>query len=301
MGANLSGEAGAHDSAVRAGRYDGPVRTARCPEIERGVGKAVLCREHSGSQRKRCNRPSSARGAGWIYRSRCLQLPRRESDAVRQNSLRSLQGFRVGDPRCQRDYRALCQSLCACEDGQGACRPHPRQSWKVQLRFARSGDACTSRGRTYAAVAKARPRACALQWCGTIGWISRRGTQPHRLHHHCVGRAYIKAGTLRALAVTSKTRSQVQPDVPTMTESGYPEIEGDNWVGILVPARTSKDIVNLLHREIVKIIGMSDMKERLTTLGFDLVASTPEEFDSRIRDEIEKWGHVIRAGHIKPQ
>jgi tripartite-type tricarboxylate transporter receptor subunit TctC len=112
---------------------------------------------------------------------------------------------------------------------------------------------------------------------------------------------YIKAGTLRALAVTSKTRSQVQPDVPTMAESGYPEIEGDNWVGILVPARTSKDIVNLLHREIVKIITMPDMKERLTTLGFDMVASTPEEFDSRIRDEIEKWGHVIRAGHIKPQ
>jgi tripartite-type tricarboxylate transporter receptor subunit TctC len=112
---------------------------------------------------------------------------------------------------------------------------------------------------------------------------------------------YIKAGTLRALAVTSKARSQVQPDVPTMTESGYPEIEGDNWVGILVPARTSKNIVNLLHREIVKIMNMPDMKERLTTLGFDLVASTPEEFDSRIRDEIEKWGHVIRAGNIKPQ
>ena len=86
-----------------------------------------------------------------------------------------------------------------------------------------------------------------------------------------------------------------------MTESGYPEIEGDNWVGVLVPARTSKDVVNLLNREIVKIIGTPDIKERLTTLGFDLVASTPEEFDSRIRDEIEKWGQVIRAGHIKPQ
>jgi tripartite-type tricarboxylate transporter receptor subunit TctC len=112
---------------------------------------------------------------------------------------------------------------------------------------------------------------------------------------------YIKAGTLRALAVTSKTRSQVQPDVPTMTESGYPEIEGDNWVGVLVPARTPKDIVNLLHREIVKIIGMPDMKERLTTLGFDPVASTPEEFDSRIKGEIERWGNVIRAGNIKSQ
>jgi tripartite-type tricarboxylate transporter receptor subunit TctC len=111
---------------------------------------------------------------------------------------------------------------------------------------------------------------------------------------------YIKAGTLRALAVTSKTRSQVQPDVPTMTEAGYPEIEGDNWVGILVPARTPKDIVNLLHREFVKMIRMPDMKERLTTLGFDPLASTPEEFGSRIKDEIEKWGKVIRAANIKP-
>src|SRR5262245_12225771 len=97
--------------------------------------------------------------------------------------------FESVTPRCQRDYGALCQSLYLCEDGQGACRPHPRQSWKVQLRFARSRDACTSRGRTYAAIAQARPRACALQWCGAFGWISCCGTQSHRLHHHCGGRA----------------------------------------------------------------------------------------------------------------
>jgi len=112
---------------------------------------------------------------------------------------------------------------------------------------------------------------------------------------------HIKSGTLRALAVTSKTRSQIQPDVPTMTEAGYPDIEGDSWVGVLVPSGTPKDVVNLLHREIVKIVALPDMKERLTTIGFDTVASTPEEFDARIRVEIETWGRVIRAGNIKPQ
>jgi tripartite-type tricarboxylate transporter receptor subunit TctC len=112
---------------------------------------------------------------------------------------------------------------------------------------------------------------------------------------------HIKSGALRALAVTSRTRSEMLPDVPTMTEAGYPDIQGDSWVGILVPAKTPKDIVTLLHDEIVKIIALSDMKERLTMIGFDPVASTPEEFAARIRAEIEMWGKVIRAGNLKVQ
>jgi tripartite-type tricarboxylate transporter receptor subunit TctC len=112
---------------------------------------------------------------------------------------------------------------------------------------------------------------------------------------------HIKGGTLRALAITSKMRSPIQPDVPTMTEAGYPDVEGDSWVGVLVPARTPKDVVTLLHREIVKIIALPDMKERSSTIGFDTVGSTPEDFATRIKGEIETWGKVIRAGNIKPQ
>jgi tripartite-type tricarboxylate transporter receptor subunit TctC len=111
----------------------------------------------------------------------------------------------------------------------------------------------------------------------------------------------IKEGRLRALAVTSKTRSQILPDVPTMTEAGYPGIAGDSWVGVLVPAGTPKEIVTLLHREIAKIIALPDMRERLATLGFEPVVSTPEEFASQIRIEIETWGKVIRAANIKAQ
>src|SRR5262249_30882213 len=112
---------------------------------------------------------------------------------------------------------------------------------------------------------------------------------------------YIKAGTLRALTITSKQRSQIEPNIPTMAEAGHPDIEGDNWVGVLAPARTPREIVTLLHREIVKIIALPEVKERLTTLGFDVVASTPEEFDARINAELELWGRVIRAGNIKAQ
>jgi tripartite-type tricarboxylate transporter receptor subunit TctC len=72
---------------------------------------------------------------------------------------------------------------------------------------------------------------------------------------------------VRALAVTSKTRSQIFPDVPTMVEAGYPEIEGDGWVGILVPAGTPAEIIAILYRESAKILAQPDMKERLAALG----------------------------------
>jgi tripartite-type tricarboxylate transporter receptor subunit TctC len=111
----------------------------------------------------------------------------------------------------------------------------------------------------------------------------------------------IKEGNVRALAITRKTRSQILPDVPTMTEAGYPEIGGDSWVGVLVPAGTPKGIIGLLNREVVKIVMAPDMKARLEELGYDPVASTPEEFAIRIKVEIETWAKVIRAAHIKTE
>ena len=112
---------------------------------------------------------------------------------------------------------------------------------------------------------------------------------------------HVREGTVRALAVTSKKRSQIFPDVPTMTEAGYPDIEGDSWVGILVPAGTPAEIIAVLYRASTKILAQPDMQERLATLGYDLVASTPAEFAARIPAEIELWAKVIRAANIKPQ
>jgi len=101
--------------------------------------------------------------------------------------------------------------------------------------------------------------------------------------------------------VTSKTRSQLFPDVPTTAEAGYPEIQGDSWVGVLVPAGTPNEIIGALRREIVRIIALPDVRERLPALGFEIVGSTPEEFTTRIKVEIETWGKVIRAANIKPE
>jgi len=113
--------------------------------------------------------------------------------------------------------------------------------------------------------------------------------------------ALIREGNVRALAVTSKKRSRILPDVPTMTEAGYPDIEGDNWVGILVPAGTPRDIIGLLHREVAASIAQPEMTARLAELGYDPVASTPEEFNDRIKSEIETWAKVIRAARIRAE
>jgi tripartite-type tricarboxylate transporter receptor subunit TctC len=111
----------------------------------------------------------------------------------------------------------------------------------------------------------------------------------------------IREGNLRALAVTSRMRSQILPEVPTMTEAGYPEVEGDSWVGVLVPAKTPKEIIALLHSEIVKVLALPDMKERLATLGYEPIASTPDEFATRIEVEIEMWAKVIHGANIRPE
>jgi tripartite-type tricarboxylate transporter receptor subunit TctC len=108
-------------------------------------------------------------------------------------------------------------------------------------------------------------------------------------------------GKLRGLAVTSKTRSQALPDLPTTAEVGYPAVAGDNWQGIVVPAGTPKEIIAFIHREIVSILALPDVRERLAMLGFEPVASTPEEFAEFAKVEFAKWAKVIRASNIKAQ
>jgi tripartite-type tricarboxylate transporter receptor subunit TctC len=111
----------------------------------------------------------------------------------------------------------------------------------------------------------------------------------------------IQDGKLRALAVMSKKRAQALPDLPTIGEAGYPELDGDAWIGVLVPTGTPKEITALLQREIVSILALPDMKERLVALGLDAVGSTPEEFTTQMKLEMEKWARVIQAAKIKAE
>ena len=110
----------------------------------------------------------------------------------------------------------------------------------------------------------------------------------------------IKEGSLRALALTSTMRSQNLPDIPTGAEAGHPMLEGDQWIGVFVPAATPKEIVATLHRRIVETVALPAVKDRLEALGFYPVETTPEQFADRIRVELEKWRAVIRTAKLKP-
>ena len=112
---------------------------------------------------------------------------------------------------------------------------------------------------------------------------------------------HIKEGTVRALAVTGARRSAVLPDVPTLAEAGAANQESEIILGVLVPGGTPRDVIARLHREIVTIVASPDVRERLLALGFEPIASTPEEFAARITWEIDKWARVIRAADVKLQ
>jgi tripartite-type tricarboxylate transporter receptor subunit TctC len=111
----------------------------------------------------------------------------------------------------------------------------------------------------------------------------------------------IKEGTLRALMVTSEKRAPGFPEVPTAAEAGLAGQEAYTLTGIVAPAGTPKEIVALLHREIVKAVALPDVQKRLDEQGFSIVANTPDEFAARIKSEMEKWGKVIRDAKIKTE
>jgi tripartite-type tricarboxylate transporter receptor subunit TctC len=110
---------------------------------------------------------------------------------------------------------------------------------------------------------------------------------------------YIREGTLRALAVTSPKRSPIVPDVPTLRESGLDGYETELIIGAVAPAGTPKPIVDLLARELIRIVALPDVKEKLTTLGFTPVGSTPDELAAQIRFDIDRWSKVVRDAGIK--
>ena len=111
----------------------------------------------------------------------------------------------------------------------------------------------------------------------------------------------VKAGKIRALAVTGRTRAPQLPDVPTMAESGYPDLIVTSWQAAAAPAKTPKEIVARLNEASVKALRSPDVRERLTQIGFDVVAGTPEEFGRFMKEEVDRWTRVVKRGGIKPE
>jgi tripartite-type tricarboxylate transporter receptor subunit TctC len=110
---------------------------------------------------------------------------------------------------------------------------------------------------------------------------------------------YVKAGTLRGIVVLSGKRSAALPEVPTLAEAGVAGQETEFFVGFVAPTGTPREIVELLNRQIAKILAMEDVKQRLQTLGLDPIGSTPDEFAGKIRKDFDAWTKVASAARIK--
>ena len=113
--------------------------------------------------------------------------------------------------------------------------------------------------------------------------------------------SHITAGTIRALAVTARTRLAVLPDVPTAAEGGLPELEASSWFALVAPAATPRPIIDRLHAEAVKILREPALTERFGKLGARLVANSPEQFAAFIKTERARWGETLQRANIKLQ
>ena len=111
----------------------------------------------------------------------------------------------------------------------------------------------------------------------------------------------VKAGKIRALAVSPARRSPALPDVPTVAEAGVPGYDSGAWFGLVAPANTPKDLVAKLSRETARILKLPDVSARLADLGAESVGGTPEQFSAHIKAEIAKWAKVIRDANVELQ
>lgn len=111
----------------------------------------------------------------------------------------------------------------------------------------------------------------------------------------------VRAGKVRALAMTAARRSPAMPDLPTVAESGVPGYEAVSWYGVLAPAKTPRAIVTKLNREIVRIAQSAEVRERLTSDGADPGGNSPDEFSAYIKRELARWASVIEQARIPRQ
>ena len=113
-------------------------------------------------------------------------------------------------------------------------------------------------------------------------------------------KSHVESGRLRGLAVSTKKRSSVFPDLPTM-DSIYPGFESDNWFGLFAPTGTSKDIIAKLHSLALEALKAPEMRDTIAKDGGDVVGSTPEELGSHLRSEVTRYAKVIKAGNISAE
>jgi tripartite-type tricarboxylate transporter receptor subunit TctC len=112
---------------------------------------------------------------------------------------------------------------------------------------------------------------------------------------------HIRAGRLRAFAVTGAKRSLAAPELPTVAEAGVKGYQHASWVGMLAPAKTPGAIVERLHAESVRILQSEEVKKMLLKSGLEVEGNSPAEFAATIREEVDKWKKLVKAAGIKAQ
>jgi tripartite-type tricarboxylate transporter receptor subunit TctC len=113
------------------------------------------------------------------------------------------------------------------------------------------------------------------------------------------GLPHVREGKVRALAVTSAHRSQVLPDVPTVAEAGVPGFEASTWFGVYAPGGTKPEIVEKLNAEILAVLALPKIRERLTGLGVDILAQGPQGLATLTKSDLEKWGPIVQKAGVK--
>jgi tripartite-type tricarboxylate transporter receptor subunit TctC len=111
---------------------------------------------------------------------------------------------------------------------------------------------------------------------------------------------YVRAGRLRALATTGPKRSQLMPEVPTMKETGTSGVEASVWYGVLAPSATPRDVVDILAHAVMDATRSLDFRQRLLDVGAEPIATSPEAFGQILREELARWGEVVKAAAIRP-
>jgi tripartite-type tricarboxylate transporter receptor subunit TctC len=110
---------------------------------------------------------------------------------------------------------------------------------------------------------------------------------------------HVRAGKLKAIAVSSKARTSLAPEIPTVDESGVPGYDVGVWFGVLTVAGTPRDVVQRLNTDMVKILTSPDIKERFGKMGVEVIAGTPEQFSTILKSEVSRWAKVVQDANIK--
>ena len=271
-------------------------------ELSKQLGQQFYVENLARCERQHRHRTSCQSSTRRLHRSLRIQLPCHESFYVRQAPLRSRQGFRAGHACGHVPCSAHHQSFRPGEDDGGPCRTDQSQPRQIQLRLGRNGNPATPRWRTAAPVAWARSRACAPQWRRPCARLGAWRTCTDELYHS-VASSPSHQGWHVARACSDKQDALADGAGRAHDDgSGIPR-HRRRHLGRSSGAHTGTDphIITLLNREIVKIVNLAAMKERLVQLGYEPVGTTPDEYGVQIRTEIAKWAKVIRSAGIRVQ